>query len=322
MNLRKLILPLLFIGLIGLVAGCQEAGESGGEPEALEDEVDFATAGDAIRTDITQAVAQGDVAAAAAVYTADSIFYGGDGTTNSGTEGIAAAFQRLFEAGFNATTLEPMETIQHGDWGWEIGRATFTGQSAEGDSISFSEEYTALLMQEDGMWKAHRFVAFAPRAPASDEAMAGGDDMPVAGETQAEVMPGIQALLDQFTQAIAQSDGAAAAARYATECKSYSGDGTTESGAEAIAAGYQGLFDAGFNAVTIEPVATTHHGDVAWQIGRVTFTGESEEGAALMFKEEYTALLMQEDGMWKAHRVVGFAPRHAPSDDDMTSDEM
>ncbi len=119
MNIRKLILPLLFIGLIGVVAACQEEGDyAGGEPTTQESEVDFATAVDAIRTDITQAVAQGDVAAAAAVYTADAIFYGGDGNTNSGTEGIAAVFQGLFEAGFNATTLEPMETIQHGDWGW------------------------------------------------------------------------------------------------------------------------------------------------------------------------------------------------------------
>ena len=121
MNVRKLILPLLFIGLIGVVAGCQEADNyAGGEPEAQESEVDFATAVDANRQAITQAVAQGDVAAAAAVYTADAIFYGGDGNTNSGTEGIVAVFQGLFEAGFNAATLEPMETIQHGDLGWEI----------------------------------------------------------------------------------------------------------------------------------------------------------------------------------------------------------
>ena len=324
MNLRKLILPLLFIGLIGVVAGCQETGDAaGGEPEALENEVDFATAVDASRMDFTQAIAQGDAAAAAAVYTADAIDYEPDGSMASGTEEIAAVYQGLFEAGFNAVTLEPMETIQHGDWGWEIGAFTYTGQSAEGDSLSFPREYSALLMQEDGMWKIHRIVGFATRAPASaGEAMAGGDDMPMAGESQAEVMPGIQALLDQFTQAIAQGDSAAAAALYTTEGKAYYGDGTTASGTEEITTSYQGLFDAGFNAVTIEPVATTHHGDVAWQIGRSTFTGESEEGAALMLKGEYAILMMQEDGMWKIHRLVAFAPRHAPSDDDMTSDEM
>lgn len=323
MILRKLILPLLLIGLIGVVAGCQETGDdAGGEPMAPESEVDFATAVDAIRTDFTQAVAQGDGATAAALYTADAITYRPDGSMGSGTEGIAAAYQELFEVGFNAVTIEPMETIQHGDWGWEIGAYTYTGQSAEGDSLSLPGEYSLLLMQEDGMWKIHRSVAFATRAPASDEAMAGGEDMPMAGETQAEVMPGIQALLDQFTQAIAQSDGTAAAAVYTAEGKHYDGDGTTASGAEAIAAVYQDLFDAGFNAVTIAAVATTHHGDAAWQIGRSTFTGESEEGAALMLKGEYAILLMQEDGMWKVHRLVTFAPRHAPSDDDMTSDEM
>jgi len=323
MTLRKLILPLLFIGLIGVVAGCQETGDAaGGEPEALENEVDYAAAADARRTDFAQAIAQGDAAAAAAIYTADAIDYEPDGSIRSGTEEIAANYQELFDAGFNAVTLEPMEAIQHGDLGWEIGAYTYTGQSAEGDSLSLSGEYNALSMLEDGMWKVHRLVGFATRAPASDEDMAGGDDMPMAGETQAEVMPGIQALLDQFTQAIAQSDGAAAAAVYTAEGKHYDGDGTTASGAEAIAAVYQGLFDAGFNAVTIEAVATTHHGDVAWQIGRYTFTGESEEGAALMLKGEYAILMMQEDGMWKVHRLVAFAPRHGPSDDDMTSDEM
>ncbi|MCH8961613.1 MAG: DUF4440 domain-containing protein, partial [Bacteroidetes bacterium] len=148
MNLRKLILPLLFIGLIGVVAGCQETGDAaGGEPEALENEVDFATAVDASRMDFTQAIAQGDAAAAAAVYTADAIDYEPDGSMGSGTEEIAAAYQGLFEAGFNAVTLEPMETIQHGDLGWEIGAYTYTGQSAEGDSLSFPGEYSALLMK-------------------------------------------------------------------------------------------------------------------------------------------------------------------------------
>ncbi len=323
MNVRKLILPLLFIGLIGVVAGCQETGDdAGGEPEAQESEVDFATAVDAIRTDFAQAVAQGDGATAAALYTADAITYRPDGSTASGTEAIAAMYKELFDMGLNAVAIEPMETMEHGDWGWEVGAYTYTGQSEGGDSLNVAGEYTILLTNADGMWKIHRSVAFATRAPASDEDMAGGDDMPMAGETQAEVMPGIQALLDQFTQAIAQGDSAAAAAVYTAEGKSYGGDGTTASGAEAIAAGYQGLFDMGINGVTIEPVATTHHGDVAWQIGRYTFTGESEEGAALMIKGEYADLLMQEDGMWKVHRSVAFAPRHAPSDDDMASDEM
>ena len=123
-------------------------------------------------------------------------------------------------------------------------------------------------------------------------------------------------------QAIAQGDSTAAAAVYTAEAKHYDVNGTTASGAEAIAAVYQGLFDLGINGVTIGPVATTHHGDVAWQIGRSTFTGESEEGAALMLKGEFAILLMQEDDMWKVHRLVAFAPRHAPSDDDMTSDNM
>ena len=317
MNFRILLLPLLFIGLSGF--GCQE---NGGEPTNQETEVDFASATNAIRVDFDQAVTQGNAAAIAALYTADAKSYRPDGTTGNGTEEITTSYQGMFDLGINDVTLTPMETLEAGDWGWEIGGYTYTGQSAEGDTLTFEGEYTVLLTKADGTWKMHRVVAFATRDPSSNEAMmASSDDMPMAEESQGEVLEDYQVVGNQFAMAVAEADASAATAVYAADAILYGPDGSKTSGAEAITTRYQNMIDTGLKDVATRPVETVHQGDVAWQFGRSSYTIETAEGTPLMMKGEYASLLIREEGTWKVLRAVAFAPRHAPSEE-TTDDAM
>ena len=319
MKHRFLLLPLLFLSLI--VFGCQEhEGEAGGEPMAEEPEVSFAEAATAVRTQFTQAISQSDIAGIAALYTTDAISYAPDGSTVQGGENIAAGYQGLFDMGINATTITPTETLDLGEWGWEVGAYAYTGQSAEGDTLSFEGEYSVLLSKVDGMWKLHRDVAFEKREQPTEEMMAEAAGMSVP-ESQDMVPEGIQALIDGFTEAVGQGDAAGAAAIYTADAHVYGADGANTTSTAEATTNYQEMFDAGIKTVSIDPVETVQQGDMAWQLGWYTFTGESAEGAAIMIKGEYAALLVQQDDMWKVHRNVGFMPRHAPSEE-MADDAM
>ncbi len=321
MNRRIVLFPVLAIGLIVFLVGCEDKGGTASS-EPMASEIDFETAITTVRTQFTKAVGQSDGAAVAALHTADAKTYSPDGTTRNGTEEIAAGYQGMFDTGIDSTLIEPIESIEYSDWGWEIGTYTYTGQSAEGEPLFLMGEYTVLMMKVDGMWKMHRTVAFDKREPPSEEdTMASDEPMPMTEEGQGMVPEGIQAGIDRFTEAIAQGDAAAVAAIYTAQAHLYNSDGTMSSGTEAITANYQELADMGFKAVTIEPVETIQQGDRAWQLGRYTFTGESAEGAALMGAGEYATLLTQEAGVWKMHRNIAFPTRKAPLET-MTSDVM
>ena len=77
----------------------------------------------------------------------------------------------------------------------------------------------------------------------------------------------------------------------------------------------------GFNAISIEKMERVHHGDMVWELGHVTLTGQSEDGSALLNTEEYVVVLKQVDGTWKLHRDVSFAKRQPPPME-MAAEEM
>ena len=174
MNTRKMIMVLLLAGLILPLTGCEQDGADMADADMAPSTDEAMAAIDGVRTQFMQAIGQGDAAAAAATYAPDAKIYRDDGSMGSGTQAIQETYQGLLDAGFTASEVTPTETVVMGHTAWEIGTYTYTGQSAEGEAMTLSGEYIALLEHEDGMWKLVRTVGFTrgmPEEASMDDAM-------------------------------------------------------------------------------------------------------------------------------------------------------
>ncbi|MFQ5569680.1 MAG: YybH family protein [Rhodothermales bacterium] len=147
-----------------------------------------------------------------------------------------------------------------------------------------------------------------------------GGGEPADQETE-DLEMAINEVRDQFIQAIGQGDAAAVAAVWAADATTYSPDGASATGTPEIEATFQELLDMGITSVELQPTETlTDLGNVVFELGQYTYTGQSAEGEALTLTGEYFTLLTKENDTWKILRSGAFT-RGAPSSEEMAHEE-
>ena len=155
-------------------------------------------------------------------------------------------------------------------------------------------------------------LAIGCEAPEQDGPM---DDEPMTLD-EAE----IDAVRTQFTDAFAQQDAQALSMLFTEEARVINPMGEVAEGRSGVQEAYQQNFDMGLNTSTVTPTETILVGDVVWETGSFTNTGESPEGEPIELTGKYVVLLQPQDGTWKIHRLVGYMP--APPPDAMGEGEM
>jgi uncharacterized protein (TIGR02246 family) len=102
------------------------------------------------------AVAAGDAAGMAAVYTEDGQVLPPGGETVTGKAAIEAFWQGVIDAlGMKGATLESVELEVQGDTAVQVGKFTILGA---GDSLVDHGKYIVIWKREAGAWKWHRDI--------------------------------------------------------------------------------------------------------------------------------------------------------------------
>ena len=101
------------------------------------------------------ALARGDAADAAAVYTEDGQALPPNGEIATGRAAIQAIWQGAIEMGVKAATLTSIELKHSGAAAYEVGKYTLLGERGERLDTG---KYIVIWQQEDGQWKWHRDI--------------------------------------------------------------------------------------------------------------------------------------------------------------------
>ncbi|MDX2192156.1 MAG: SgcJ/EcaC family oxidoreductase [Gemmatimonadales bacterium] len=112
------------------------------------------------------AMAKGDAAAVAALYTADGQLLPPDAPVQAGTKAIEAFWAGAIKAGVKGLKLETLEVQYAGDVAHEVGAATIYGAN---NAVLEQGKYIVLWKKVGGAWKLHRDIwnANAPMAAAA-----------------------------------------------------------------------------------------------------------------------------------------------------------
>jgi uncharacterized protein (TIGR02246 family) len=103
----------------------------------------------------TAAVARGDGAAVAALYTTTAQVLPPGGEIARGREAIQKVFQGAIDAGMTTLTLTTVEVEAHGDTATEVG--TWTWKGKDGATVD-SGKYIVIWKKEGGQWRLHRDI--------------------------------------------------------------------------------------------------------------------------------------------------------------------
>src|SRR5512143_1054449 len=109
------------------------------------------------------AVARGDAAAIAALYTSTAEILPPGGEAAKGREAIQKVFQGGIDAGMKNLTLTTLEVEAHGDTAHEVG--TWTLKGADGATAD-AGKYVVIWKNEGGKWKLHRDIWNSNTPPA------------------------------------------------------------------------------------------------------------------------------------------------------------
>jgi uncharacterized protein (TIGR02246 family) len=101
------------------------------------------------------AVARGDAAAVAALYTSTAQALPPGGETARGRDAIQKAFQGMIDAGATNLTLSTVEVEAHGDTAHEVG--TWVLKAKDGAAVD-NGKYIVIWKREGGQWRLHRDI--------------------------------------------------------------------------------------------------------------------------------------------------------------------
>jgi ketosteroid isomerase-like protein len=102
-----------------------------------------------------EAIARGDGAGAAAVYSSGGQALPPNGAIVSGRSGLQGFWQAVMDSGVKRVTLETLELTPCGDQAYEVGRATLYGA---GGAALDTVKFIVVWQQEGGEWKWHRDI--------------------------------------------------------------------------------------------------------------------------------------------------------------------
>lgn len=123
---------------------------------------DLRAAIEAANARFAAAVAAGDAAAVAGMYTADGWLMAPNAPTATGHEAIAAAFQGMLDMGVTSVSLITDEVHGAGAMAHEVGRYVIEG--ADGAHMDHGKYIVIWHHTEDG-WKLHRDIYNSDMAP-------------------------------------------------------------------------------------------------------------------------------------------------------------
>ncbi len=101
------------------------------------------------------AVARGDAAGLAALYTRDAQVLPPGGDFAKGTAAIQAVFQGFVDAGLTDLAITTLEVEPHGDTAIEVNSWTL---KAKGGAVVDRGKSIAVWKKEDGRWKLYRDI--------------------------------------------------------------------------------------------------------------------------------------------------------------------
>jgi len=103
-----------------------------------------------------EAIARGDAAACAAVYTDDAKILPPDSPALTGKQAAQGLWQSIIDMGVKGISLQTLELEEMGDGAVERGAATIDIQGEGGQTIQASAKFIVLWRrQADGAWKWH-----------------------------------------------------------------------------------------------------------------------------------------------------------------------
>jgi uncharacterized protein (TIGR02246 family) len=111
----------------------------------------------------TAAVARGDAAAVAALYTNTAQALPPGAEIAQGREAIQKAFQGAIDAGVKDLTLTILEVEPHGDTATEVG--TWAVKGKDGATVDHGK-YIVIWKKEGGQWRLHRDIWNSSTPPA------------------------------------------------------------------------------------------------------------------------------------------------------------
>jgi uncharacterized protein (TIGR02246 family) len=132
-------------------------------PEAAAPAVIDATAvRQSVESAYAAAVASGDAAAVAALYTDDAVVRNPQGLRLEGKQQIQDAYQASFDQGAATITITPSSALAVGDAVVVEGTYAYTITPEGGQPIESRGEYLAVNKQIDGEWKIIRLLSKPP----------------------------------------------------------------------------------------------------------------------------------------------------------------
>src|SRR5947209_4783767 len=122
---------------------------------AAESSQDVRPAIEAANRRVMEAVARGDAAGIAALYTAGGQLLPPESEVVTGRQGIQAAWQAVMGMGIAKAALETVEVEARGDTAYEVGRFALYGTAGQ---VLYQGKYIVVWKQEAGEWKLHRDI--------------------------------------------------------------------------------------------------------------------------------------------------------------------
>ena len=109
------------------------------------------------------AVAKGDAAALAGMYTAAGVAFPPNGEPTKGRAAIQKMWQGVIASGIKGATLTTSEVETHGDTAYEVGNYEM---KVDGGKVVDRGKYIVIWKREQGQWRLHRDIWNSSMAPA------------------------------------------------------------------------------------------------------------------------------------------------------------
>jgi uncharacterized protein (TIGR02246 family) len=132
------------VAVVAVLAGCANMGSS---------QADARSAIEAGNKRWAQALARGDAASIAALYTPSAQVLPANGNVVYGQPAIEKFWQGAIDSGFKAVTLTTLEVEACGDTAYEVGKYSVPG---EGGKVLDTGDYIVIWKNDKGQWKLHR----------------------------------------------------------------------------------------------------------------------------------------------------------------------
>ena len=115
----------------------------------------------------------------------------------------------------------------------------------------------------------------------------------------------IEAALVTFVQAFNRGDGAAVATHYAEDAAVFPPDAPRVDGRANIQGFWQGAIKAGLRDLTLKAVEVHGTGDMAYEVGEVSYSAPDSSGQRKTATGKYIVVWKkQQDGTWRLYRDI------------------